>query len=294
MENERYILAFGGSGWDCTHKQRPDPPYSEIPDEELPGSKGANQAVAAARAGYRVKMITIVGGDDVGKKIIGNFQNNNIDTSHVKVINGIKSDSCHIYVSLDGENDIIRSKEAIKKFTVEMVHENEDLIKNAQCVITHSKLPKPVYEELINFCYENGVPTFFTPCPAAGIDPEILKKSTYIMANYLEAMEVANSQTVEEALNAYPNLIITAGENGVFYLDENGMVYHEPAIRPEVLLDTTGAGDTFCGNFATALLKGYSKPDAVRRGVKAATLKLSSLGAQPGMPYEDDIDDFVL
>ena len=81
---QTYIVAFGGCGWDETYKQNEDGTYPNIPTTELPGSKGANQAVACARAGYPVEMISVVGNDVVGAKIIQNLTANNVGTFGVK------------------------------------------------------------------------------------------------------------------------------------------------------------------------------------------------------------------
>ncbi len=292
---EKYIVVFGGCGWDATYKQNADLTYPNVADVELPGGKGANQAVAAARAGYRVKMISVVGDDEIGYKTVKNLENNGVDCSAVKVLKGVKSDSCKIYVSVEGANDIHRCKEAIEKFNVGMIQEYADIIKNAEVVITQSKMPKEVYGELINFCYKNGVKTVLTPCPSKGLkfgedhNAELLKKVTIITANEEEAMEISETTKVEDAISVLPNLVATAGEKGV-YFNNNGSIVNVPALKPAQIIDTTGAGDTFCGNYVVALLKGFSKIDAAKKGVLASTIKLGKMGAQPGMPYAEELE----
>lgn len=291
---DKYIVVFGGCGWDATFKQKSDLTYSPVADIEIPGGKGANQAVAASRAGYRVKMISLVGDDEIGRKTLKNLENNGIDCSAVKVLKGVKSDSCKIYVSLDGENDIHRSKEAIENFHVGMIEEYADVIKNAEIVVTQSKMPKDVYTALIDFCYANKVKTVLTPCPSKGLkysegNAELLKKVTIITANEAEAKDITETDNIADALDMLPNMIATAGENGV-YFKNNGKVVNVPAIKPPQIVDTTGAGDTFCGNYVVALLRGYSKVDAVKKGVMAATIKLGKMGAQPGMPHAEELE----
>lgn len=289
-----YILVFGGCGWDFTHKQREDLSFSDIPEMEMPGGKAANQAVAAARCGYQVKIVSIVGDDLAGYKIIQNLKENDVDTSAVKMIKGIKSDSSHIYVSMQGDNDIKRSREAIDKFSPQLVVENAELIKNAEFVVTQSKLPREVLIELIEFCYQNQVKLVLTPCPAKGLEvsnPEnksLLEKVTFITANAEEAKIVTGKKTIKEALEILPNMIATAGAEGVYFMEE-GEIVNIPAITPREILDTTGAGDTFCGNFIARLCQGETKREAIAYGVKASTLKLEKYGAQPGMPYSYEI-----
>lgn len=292
-----YILVVGGCGWDCTHKQNADLTYNSTPDSEFAGSKGSNQAVAISRAGYDTKIISIVGNDIYGHKIIESLKTNKIDTSLVKIMDGIKSDCSHIYVDLEGGNEIVRQKDAIKQFSTDIIFDNQDVIRNARCVVFQSKLPRDVYVELINLCYTFGVATVFTPCPSKDLvvtndeNLKLLQKVTYITANRSESLEISATNNLEDALKVLPNLIATAGGDGVFFVDEQGNSTHLPAMKPQVLRDTTGAGDTFCGNFIVSILKGYSKTDAVKRGIKASTLKLNYYGAQAGMPYEKDLEN---
>ena len=288
---DNYIVVFGGCGWDATYKQLEDGTYPNIPDPELPGSKGANQAVATARAGYPTKIISVVGADTIGAKIINNLTNNDVNVDCVKVLEGVKSDSCSIYVSLNGDNDIHRVKDAINHFTPDMVDEFAEILENSQAIITQSKLPKEVYSKLIEFGAKTNVSTVLTPCPAKGLEInnqenlELLQKVTHITANLEEALQITGSQSAEEAIKLLPNMIVTCGVNGV-YFSENGKICHVPAILTENVIDTTGAGDTFCGNFVASLLMGYSKEDSIKIGVMASTVSIGAMGAQTGMPYK--------
>ena len=291
-----YVLVVGGCTWDRTHRQLEDLTYSNEADFQMPGGKGANQAVATSRAGYPVKMLTVVGNDEIGRKVIQNLIDNNVDASKIKVDDNIRTSVCDIYVSKEGDNSIKRSGTAINAFTIEYIKENTELIKNSACVISQSKLPKEVYTYLIEFCNENNVQVVFTPCPSYDLkidnesNKKLLDKVSVITANESEALEITQSETIEEAIKKLPNMIVTAGERGVFY-NKDGNVENIPAMTPREIVDTTGAGDTFCGNFVAKTLKGYSKEEAIKTGVLASTLKLEKLGAQAGMPYEDDLED---
>lgn len=290
-----YILVVGGSTWDKTYKQREDLSYPKVADFEMPGGKGANQAVASARAGYPVKMLSVVGDDEIGRKVVDNLIDNNIDVSNVKVVKGAKTNVCDIYVSQEGDNAIKRSGTAINNFTIDYIKENAELIKNSSCVITQSKLPKEVYSYLIDFCKENGVQTVLTPCPSYDLkitedgNKELLEKVSIITANESEAKEITQSETIEEAIEKLPNMIVTAGAKGAYFM-KDGKIENIPAMTPKEIVDTTGAGDTLCGNFVSYCLKGYSKEEALKMGIKASTLKLEKMGAQPGMPYSSELE----
>ena len=292
-----YVVVFGGCSWDNTFKQKEDLSYPEFADIGLPGGKGSNQAVAIARAGYKVKMISIIGNDKSGKDILKNLQDNNIDTSCVKVSKEAKSDSASLYVSITGDNNIIRSRESIDEFDIDLIKENEEVIKNADFVVTQTKVPRKVIEALIDFCFKNNVKTVLTPCPAKGYEfcensnKELLEKITYITANADETKLIMGEEDVEKSIDRLPNLISTAGSKGVYFCDEEGFFVNVPAVEPRELKDTTGAGDTFCGNFIVGILNGLNKKEAVKRGVWAATLKLEHLGAQPGIPTKKELEE---
>ena len=295
---DKYAVVFGGCSLDNSFKQNADLSYNSVPDKSIPGGKGSNQAVALARAGQNVKMVSIVGNNESGNKIIENLNNNNVDTSNVIKLDGIESDSCNIFVSVDGDNDIQRSSQAIKQFTPETVKENAELLKGAKVVVTQSKLPREVYVELIDFCYENKISIVLTPCPSSVLkcsengNEELLKKVSYITANKKEALEISECDNIFDAIKKFPNLIVTAGEEGVYFFD-NSEIVHVPAQKPEQILDTTGAGDTFCGNFVASLMNNDSKIVAVKRGICASTIKLSKMGAQPGMPTKQELDGYI-
>ena len=289
---EKYITVFGGCSWDSTFSEKDG---FKTPEKEMSGGKGANQAVAIARAGYPVKMISIVGDDVQGRKIIENLRANNVDVSCVKIAKGTKSDASNILVSLDGANEIKRNRDAIDKFDTSLVDEFADVIKGSQCVVTQSKMPKEVYEYLVNFCSENAVQIVLTPCPSKDLkitdkaNLELLKKVTYITANEEESLEISQQPTIEKALQKLPNLIATCGADGVYFYDKNEFKQIS-ALKPKKVVDTTGAGDTLCGNFVAAILSGHTKEDAIKRGVKAATMKLEKFGAQAGMPTKEELE----
>ena len=121
----------------------------------------------------------------------------------------------------------------------------------------------------------------------------MLEKITYITANSDETQKIMGSNDVEFCIDTLPNLISTAGGKGVYFCDEEGCFINIPAMDPKELKDTTGAGDTFCGNFLVGILNGLDKKQAVKRGIWAATLKLEHLGAQPGMPTKKQLEEGI-
>lgn len=121
MEKNFDVCVFGGASLDVTFKQNSDGTYPTKPTIISPGGKGANQAVAAARAGAKTTIISIVGDDPAGEQIIKNLSDNNIDTSLVEQIKNIQSDGVKINVSLGGDNFMERLRGAIDSFNVDMI-----------------------------------------------------------------------------------------------------------------------------------------------------------------------------
>ena len=142
-------------------------------------------------------------------------------------------------------------KKTLKHFSKQMVDKNLFAIKKAKLAITNAHLPKDVLKYFVEVCNKNNVEVIFTPCWKDKFDLnnkddlDLLKKFKYITANEREVLNLTKSKTIEEAVEKLPNLIATAGERGVFYKTDK--VNNLPAIKVEKVVDTTGAGDCFCG-----------------------------------------------
>lgn len=297
----KYIAVIGGCSLDRTFKQQEDGKYPLVPNVSVPGGKGANQAVAASRAGYSVKMISRLGAKDdaISKAIISNLEKNGVDMKNIEFDPAVSNDCSDIFVSAQGDNDIQRHSGAINSFTPDMVDKYADVLKNAQFVIAQMKAPKEFSEKLINFCYENNVPIVVTPCRPEKLsvsDPENLKlidKITYITANEHECKTIFGDLPVSECVARYPNkLIVTLGADGAIFHNGERLVKLN-SLDVERVVDTTGAGDTLNGNFVVGLLEGLSVEQAIRRGMAASTIKIQSQTAQAGMPTKQQLDGFI-
>ena len=294
------ICVFGGCSIDQTFFQRENNEYSKTPDIIVPGGKGANQAVAAARAGAKTTIITRIGNDEVGKQIEDNLKNNNIDTTNINKIDNLNNDQALIYIdNKTKDNNIERITGAIDSFTEDMIDTYEEVLKSSKIIIAQMKVPKNVSIKLINFCYDNKIPIIITPCRPKKLaisepgNKEIIDKITYITCNEEECMAMFETNNIEECVRKYPNkLIVTLGENGVIY--NNGTkTIHLPAIKPDKVEDTAGAGDTFNGNFAKFIIDKYSFEDAIYYAQFAASLKVTKKSAQGGMPYKEELDEYI-
>lgn len=294
------ICVFGGCSIDQTFFQNNSGNYNEMPDIIALGGKGANQAVAAARAGANTTIITRIGNDEVGKQIIENLKENNIDTSNIEIIDNLNNDQALIYIdSKTKDNTIKRITGAIDSFTEDMIDKYSNVLKSSKIVIAQMKIPKKVSIKLIDFCSKNNIPIIITPCRPKKLlisednNKDIIYKITYITCNEEECKTMFETDNIVECVKNYPNkLIVTLGENGVIY--NNGeKTIHLPAIKQETIEDTSGAGDTFNGNFATFIINGYNFEDAIYYAQFAASLKITKKTTQAGMPYKEELLNYI-
>lgn len=294
------VCVFGGCSLDMTFFQKEDGTYNLEPDMCIPGGKGANQAVAASRSGAKVVIISKLGKDDIGYKIIDNLRKNGVSTEGVEIVDGLKNDCCKIYIEKDNkDNKIIRKNGAIDSFSVDMIEKNKDILLNSKIVVAQMKVPKDVSVALINFCKENDITLIITPCRPDKLkisekgNAELIDKISYITANKKECSTIFETEDIIECVKKYPNkLIVTLGSDGLIYCDGNNIKKID-AIKVEKIDDTTGAGDTFNGNLATLLSKNVPLPIAIEKSQYASAIKATKKGVQNGMPYEIELDDFI-
>ena len=294
------ICVFGGCSLDMMFYGDNNGEYRGNPDKLVPGGKAANQAVAASRAGAKVTIITRIGDDRIGKKILDNLEYNEVITSNVELIEGLENDSAHIYIdSITKDNQIIRHTNASDSFGSGMVERYKDVLLNSKIILAQLKVPKIVTEELINFCYQNNKTLIITPSHPQKLNinednnKELIDKITYITANKKECLKMFNADNVEECITEYPNkLIVTLGSEGVMY--HNGKeIIRIPTPIVDDIKDTTGAGDTFNGHLAYGILCNLDLHQAIERAQYAAVMKIKVETAQQGIPHRQDLDDFI-
>lgn len=294
------ICVFGGCSLDRMFYQNPDGSYDGIPNIKVPGGKGANQAVAAARAGAKVVMISRIGKDEIGKEILDNLAYNMINTSAVEMVDGLQNDYSDIYIDIkDKDNNIKRVTGAIDNFTKDMVDKYKDVILSSKIIVCQLKAPKDVTVELINFCHKNNKPLILTPCRPNKLsvdDDENLKlidKISLITTNKSECETIFGTNDIEKCVEKYPNkLIVTLGKDGLMYHNGQRLI-KMPAIEVDNVVDTTGAGDTFNGNLACFLSKRLDLQHALRKAMYASAMKIQVKTAQNGMPYADELNNFI-
>ena len=251
----------------------------------IPGGKGANQAVAAARLGSQVQMVGALGDDAFGTQLRANLNEENINTRFVKtteVSTGIANILLH-----ENDNRIVVVPGANFEVTTAVVDEAKELLAKSQLVVLQMEIPVPTIEHTLKLCKELNVPVLMNPAPAASFNIDWMPYITYLTPNETEC-ELLFGDNVEQVLEQYPNqLIVTLGENGARYFNGEKHVHVEGFATTAV--DTTGAGDTFNGAFAHAITTGQTITEAVYFANIAGSLSVEKFGAQGGMPKLEEV-----
>lgn len=286
------ITVIGSSSMDLvvTAPKRPNKGETILGEsfKTVPGGKGANQAVAAARLGAEVHMIGCVGSDAFGEAILENFKKNGVLIDNVEPVTHSETGTAHITLA-EGDNSIIVVKGANDFVTPAYVEKALDTIIRSDIVLIQQEIPEETVEYVSEICDQNDVPLLLNPAPARPIKKEVIQKATYLTPNELEASVLFETEDIHEALRQNPNkLFITEGSNGVRYYDGKKEVLI-PTYKVEAV-DTTGAGDTFNAAFAVALAEGKDFGESVRFANRAASISVTKFGAQGGMPTREEVE----
>ena len=268
----------------------------------IPGGKGANQAVAAARLGGRVHMIGKVGNDQFGEHLLMCLNKNKVDTSAVVIAEGISSGLAIVMVDGRGENSICVVAGANGQVQPEDMDAQEELISKAKVVVLQLELPVPTVLQAIKLARKHGVMTILDPAPALTDTPPELLKVDMITPNHIEAglmagepvADVRSAKTVAAALLAHgpEAVLVTIAEKWAVLVDKSGNIRHFPAPKVSIV-DTTGAGDAFTGALAAAFARGDKYSDAIRYANAAGALACTKFGAQPSMPTHAEVEKLL-
>ncbi|MEK9519732.1 ribokinase [Streptomyces venezuelae] len=257
----------------------------------IPGGKGANQAVAAARAGAEVSMIGAVGADDFGTRLRASLEHCSVDTDLLRTAEG-PSGTAHIVVDDEGGNAIVVIPGANGTVT-SLDHGDEALIGTADALLLQLELPLSVVVEGAATARRLGVRTVLTPAPAQPLPPELLASVDLLVPNEHEAAALTGLADPREAalalLRDVPEVVVTLGAAGSLYAVRGADPVTVPAPRVRAV-DTTAAGDTFVGALVVALAEGRPAPEALAWAGCAAALSVQREGASTSMPYRTEID----
>ncbi|MFO7924155.1 MAG: ribokinase [Bacteroidales bacterium] len=298
------IIVVGSSNTDMVVKVPHIPaPGETVMGSELltiPGGKGANQAVGAARAGGDVAFIACVSDDTFGTESIENYKKDGIDTSFIKVKPGMHSGVALINVAEDGENSIAVAPGANSHLLPEDIIIAKDVFAGAGAILVQLEIPMETVGAVARTAEELGIPMILNPAPGAKLPQDLLQKVSVITPNETEAALLTGTKEVNDdtipdmAKELYDlgieTVIITLGSRGVYLLNSefHGLI---PGYRVKAV-DTTAAGDVFNGALATALSGNKTVRQAIDFAQRAAAISVTRMGAQPSAPQLDEINDY--
>ncbi len=253
------------------------------------GGKGSNQAVAAARAGASVMFVSAVGNDAAGAELLADLETKGVDVSRAARIDSMPSGVALITVSADGENSIIVAPGASAVLDAVRVSATVgDLVTPGAVVLTQLELPLAVVERACLTAHELGARVVLNLSPIAEVSEALLAASDPLLVNAGEAAALTHTpcDTREQAQSTADALakrccsvVVTLGGDGAIAAD-GSPARHFPG-KTVPVVDTTGAGDSFAGALAAALVAGAGLDDAVRSGIDASALTVQHVGAQP-------------
>jgi ribokinase len=265
------------------------------------GGKGANQAVAAAKLGSKVMMVSKVGDDLFGDNTIGNFASFGIDTRHVRKEAGTSSGVAPIFVEPSGENSILIIKGANGHLTPADIDRAAQDLKGCSLIILQLEVPLETVYHAIEFGRRNGIETLLNPAPAApDLDPERVAHVTYLVPNetelaLLSGMPVGTPAEAEAAARSLiakgiRTVIVTLGSKGALLVTADQTAHIAPV--PVVPKDTTGAGDAFIGAFAHFRVAGRDQMAALTEAAAYAALSITRPGTQKSYATAEEFATF--
>lgn len=267
-----------------------------------PGGKGSNQAVAAARAGAHVQFLSKLCDDAFGKIARDLWAADNIDATLVQNGPTPTGAAAILIDAVHGENAIIVVPGACFTLTPAEVEAVGNSIRTAKIFLTQLELPIETVERGLHIARSAGVPTILNPAPApvAPLPDALIALSDYFIPNETEAAlltglpvnDINQAKAAAAALQARGarNVILTLGSKGALVCPSDGTATLVPIFNAGPVVETTGAGDAFCGGFAAALAEGLPLLEAVRFGNATAGISVTRPGTAPSMPQRAEIE----
>ena len=301
----RRILVIGSSNADMIVRLPKLPALGEtVTDGEFMqtfGGKGANQAVAAARAGGRVTFLTCLGRDAFGDAMLRNFRRDGIDVSGVVRTDRTPSGAALVMFDRRGDNYLAVAPGANYQMTPRNIEAADELIRRSAMIVMQLEVPVDTTRKALTLAARAGVPVLFNYAPARTRQIAVSSHMSGLVVNEVEAealsgLPVGNRRqacaAARKLLAKGPRyVIVTLGRRGACVVNQEGG-FHVPAFKVEPV-DSTAAGDTYCGALAVALLDGGSLRAAAQYAAAAAAISVTRMGAQPSIPTRGEILGFM-
>jgi ribokinase len=298
------IVVIGSSNTDLTAKVKDFPKAGEtikgVSFFQAMGGKGANQALAAHRLGGDVKFITSLGKDTNGLNSLEYYKKEGLDASLSLLVDNVPSGVAMIWVNEKGENSIVIISGANEMFSSDYIHEIKKEILKADIIVLQMEIPYDTVKTVCDVAYEHNKQILLNVAPARKLDADIIKKIDILVVNETEA-EIISGERIREigeraivdnllALGA-KSVVLTLGSKGCIMKNESE--YHTiPAFNVKSV-DSTGAGDTFCGALAVGVTEGKNWKDSLIFASAASAICVTRMGAQPSIPTKNEVYDFL-
>lgn len=264
----------------------------------VPGGKGANQAIAAARAGASCAFIGAIGSDSFGVTLKARLSASGVDSAHVRVVYG-PSGVALIVVNAAGENVIVVTPGANAAFTSLSAAEL-DTVRNADVLVCQLEIPVETVTAAAVAARAAGVRVLLNAAPARELPDELLAAVDLLVVNEGEAQTITGAgrdaemsaapPMIAALLAVVPRAVVTFGDEGAWYGDRDGVAARVPAFKVETV-DSTAAGDAFTGALAVAWGEGRDLVDAVRWACAAGAACARRLGSSVSLPQRAEIDE---
>ena len=298
------ILVIGSSNTDliATVKNFPSAGKTIVGKSFLQamGGKGANQAVAAHRLGGDVQFITCLGRDANGQNALKYYKEEGLDVSSSLIVDDVPSGTAIILVDEKGENCIVITPGANKMLTSDYVYEVEQDIVASEMVVLQMEIPYATVKTVCELAIRNHKRVLLNAAPACQLDEELIKMVDILVVNETEAETISDEKiaivgkevVIDKLLAMGVNtVVLTLGKKGCL-LKNSQRVLFVPAFKVETL-DSTAAGDTFCGALAAELSRGHEWAEALKFATAASAICVTRMGAQPSIPAEMEVREFL-
>lgn len=267
-----------------------------------PGGKGANQAVAAARMGGLVTLISKTGNDVFGKQSVMLYKSENINTDFIFSDPNQPSGVALITVDSNGENCIVVASGANASLSPADINKAKAEIESGDLVLMQLEIPLETVEYVAEMASQKGIKVILNPAPARALSEQLLKNLYIIIPNKTEAeilsgIKVTDVESASRAADIISKkgvdiVVITLGSQGALIKEHDS--YHFVEAFKVNTIDTTAAGDAFCGSLCVGLSEGKSILESVQMAARTAALTVTRMGAQGSIPYRSELSSFDL
>lgn len=266
------------------------------------GGKGANQAVQIARLGAKVVFVARIGRDYFGDRSVSDFRKTDINIGYIVRDKEHPSGAAVILVDKKGNNQIVVAPSSNRFLSVADINKAKNIIRRSKVLLAQLEVPLASVKRAIDIAKSAGVTTVLNPAPFKKLDNALLKKIDILTPNETEAegLTAVEVKDVNSAVRAgrillkrgIKSVIITLGSLGSVIVDSQGAT-HLPVPKVKAI-DTTAAGDSFCGALAVSIAEGKGLVEAADFANRCAAISVTRLGAQPSLPTRREVNKYFL